>query len=595
MIRFLASTRAAVSARWSLFVFTARTAPRITSAACVWSVVRGLIPVSAAYLVSRLADLLGGGVTFIVLFAALVVVEQVSVPVGEWIESLVEIDIDRAIAWRVVDAVDRADLVSDLERADVAHDLTLARAEQGAKPVGFAARKLLSGIDRLVTLAACVMVLLRLVGGTAALVLFAALAYRQARSHADAIQAREVAAGVSDLRRSAYLRSTLFDLRAARDLVFYRGYDLVRAQLLRSSAAYTSRVERALPRRVRLVRTAAGLALIGTIVWMMLTLTAAFRDRHIGGSDYLFGVQCVLLLSAMLPAGGRGVQFAQAQLAARAVSSLERRFADNRSEHGHVGGVPTPSRRGDRLISVAGLRYRYDGADHDALRDVDVVIDPGALVGLVGANGAGKTTLLRLLAGHYSPTSGDLRVAGVPLDRHARRAWQREVVFVPHASQHLPGSLVDNLTWGDRDIADKAIEYLAMLGGAHLVTSTARSAGLAFIGDSVTFSTGEWQRVALARSLARLRYGSRLLIWDEPTSALDAEGEAHAIDVLRTSRGSAAALVVSHRVPLLVHCDHVLVLEDGQISESGPPMQLLAESTRFAQLYEEQSAGYRIA
>jgi energy-coupling factor transporter ATP-binding protein EcfA2 len=212
-------------------------------------------------------------------------------------------------------------------------------------------------------------------------------------------------------------------------------------------------------------------------------------------------------------------------------------------------------------VVLRDARYRFPGAEHDALRGIDMEVRPNTLVAVVGHNGSGKSTLARLLAGR-SPTGGTVgRPGAAGLGQRGGTA----VVFQRPESQVLGVRVADDLRWG-LDVAEE-VDVEGLLA----------SVGLTGFGEreTATLSGGELQRLAIAAALAR---HPALLVSDESTAMVDPAGRRQVMEVLRRLPAQGTAVVhVTHHMHEAAEADTVIVLEDGRVAANGPPDAVLGE------------------
>ncbi|WP_210502834.1 ABC transporter ATP-binding protein [Nocardioides xinjiangensis] len=254
------------------------------------------------------------------------------------------------------------------------------------------------------------------------------------------------------------------------------------------------------------------------------------------------------------------------------------------------GGAKAPT--SFETIRVDDVRFRYPGADLDALQGVDLELRAGEIVALVGENGSGKTTLAKLLAGLYQPDGGRICWDGADIGdfQPASLRERVSVTFQDFVRYAFTGT--ENIAVGrvDAPASPEAVRAAARAAGADTVLD-ALPAGFdtvlsrLFTGG-VDLSGGQWQRVALARSFFR---DAPLVILDEPSSALDPRAEHALFATLRDVLGGRTALFISHRFSTVRGADRIVVLDEGAVVEEGTHTDLMAAGGLYADLYRLQS------
>ena len=248
---------------------------------------------------------------------------------------------------------------------------------------------------------------------------------------------------------------------------------------------------------------------------------------------------------------------------------------------------PHPIREGIRLHSVA---YRYPGADTDALSDISVHIRPGEILAIVGENGAGKTTLAHILAGLRSPTAGHATIDGIDTATISSEDRRRACTVVFQHPARYPTTLHENLMLGSADASDAHAEAVLTRVGLQ----SERFPLNTFLGPEfggVDFSGGEWQRVAIARSL--IKEAGEFVIFDEPTAALDPLAELEIFQQFVELVEGKTALLIAHRLGPTRLADRVIVLDNGHIVEIGNPTELLQQNGKYAEMFAAQSEWYQ--
>ena len=255
---------------------------------------------------------------------------------------------------------------------------------------------------------------------------------------------------------------------------------------------------------------------------------------------------------------------------------------------------PHPMREGIRLHDVA---YRYPGANTDALSDINIHIRPGEILAIVGENGAGKTTLAHILAGLRSPTAGHVTIDNINAATISSEDRRRACTVVFQQPARYPTTLHENLILDSRGEVPSPL-----LASDAQVEATLAQVGLpaerfplnSLLGPEfggIDFSGGEWQRVAIARSL--IKEESEFVIFDEPTAALDPLAELKIFQQFVELVEGKTALLIAHRLGPTRLADRVVVLDNGHIVEIGNPTELLQQNGKYAEMFAAQSEWYQ--
>ncbi|HKB76499.1 MAG TPA: ABC transporter ATP-binding protein [Myxococcales bacterium] len=247
-------------------------------------------------------------------------------------------------------------------------------------------------------------------------------------------------------------------------------------------------------------------------------------------------------------------------------------------------------------IEFRDVAFRYPGSDREALHGVNLRIEPGEKLALVGDNGAGKSTLIKLLLRLYDPTQGAILYGGVDLrDFDPRDLRDRiGVLFQDYVKYQF--TALENVGLGEvRAIADRPrIDAAVDRAGARAVVDELPQKLDTMLGgwfeEGHELSGGQWQKIALARAF--MREDAELLVLDEPTASLDAEAEHDLFLRLKALAGDRSAILISHRFSTVRTADRIAVLQGGRIAELGSHEALLAKDGRYAHLFRLQASGY---
>ncbi|HEX2161674.1 MAG TPA: ABC transporter ATP-binding protein [Thermoleophilaceae bacterium] len=234
-------------------------------------------------------------------------------------------------------------------------------------------------------------------------------------------------------------------------------------------------------------------------------------------------------------------------------------------------------------VELHGVTFAYEGAE-PVLRDIDLAVEAGRTVAIVGATGAGKTTLVNLIPRLYDPTAGRVLIDGADLREVDLPSLRREVALVSDDAFLFSASLRENIAYARPDASDEAVADAARRAGLAEVVAELPDGYDTLVGErGLTLSGGQRQRVAIARALLAQ---PRILILDDATSSVDATTERGIKEALREVMEGRTTFVIAHRLSTLALADEIVVLEGGRIAARGAHDELLEASPLYREIAE---------
>ena len=245
-------------------------------------------------------------------------------------------------------------------------------------------------------------------------------------------------------------------------------------------------------------------------------------------------------------------------------------------------------------IEVKDLSFRYEGAEQDALKHINLSLHRGERIALVGANGSGKTTLVKMLLRLYDPTEGCVSLGGVDVRDLPVAAYRGAFSSVFQDFKILSATVRQNVTLSTEQAEDEAIITALKEAGIYDKISTFEK-GIdtvltrEFDDKGENLSVGEAQKVSLARVFYR---NTPFVILDEPSSALDPIAEYTMFENMMRATEGRGVIFISHRLSSAVLADRVLLMENGEITESGTHAELMEKNGTYAAMFRRQAENY---
>ena len=247
---------------------------------------------------------------------------------------------------------------------------------------------------------------------------------------------------------------------------------------------------------------------------------------------------------------------------------------------------PTPLREFSDKVEFKNVSFRYND-DRSVLNGINLTVNKGKIVALVGASGAGKSTLVDLLPRFYDPTEGSISIDGVDIRAFTLHDLRSLMGMVSQEAILFNDSIYNNIVFGLDNVTAADVQHAARVANAHDFITATENGYNTKIGDRGSkLSGGQRQRITIARAVLK---NPAILILDEATSALDSESERAVQDALQKLMQNRTAVVIAHRLSTIQNADEIIVLSEGNIIERGSHADLIARNGAYKRLVELQT------
>ena len=243
-------------------------------------------------------------------------------------------------------------------------------------------------------------------------------------------------------------------------------------------------------------------------------------------------------------------------------------------------------------INFQDLNFSFNET-RKVLEDINLIINPGERVALIGPSGAGKTTFVKLLLRLYSPTSGKILIDGQDISKITQDSLRKNISMVPQDPILFHRTLSENISYGKQDATKEEIEKAAKLAHCDEFIKNLPYGLETFVGErGIKLSGGERQRVAIARAILK---NAPILVLDEATSSLDSHSEMLIQDALNILMQGRTTIVIAHRLSTIQKMDRIIVFDNGKIIEEGSHNDLLNKSdSLYKKLWTLQAGGFLV-
>jgi len=293
-----------------------------------------------------------------------------------------------------------------------------------------------------------------------------------------------------------------------------------------------------------------------------------------------YGIQ---ILSHML---GLAFIFVMTTMAAESANRIAEVLNHRPSLSSPVGGATEVA---DGAVEFTGVSFKYsDSAEENALSDIDLRIESGQTLGIVGGTGSAKTSLIQLICRLYDVTEGSVTVGGRDVRDYDLEALRDAVSVVLQKNVLFSGTIRDNMRWGNPEATDEQIEHACGLAQAdEFIAQLPGGYDYVIARGGTNVSGGQKQRLCIARALLK---NPKVLILDDSTSAVDTRTDTLIRNAFETEIPGTTTIIIAQRLSSVEHADQIIVLDDGRIKERGTHAELMAAGGEYREIYDSQNA-----
>jgi ABC-type multidrug transport system fused ATPase/permease subunit len=325
--------------------------------------------------------------------------------------------------------------------------------------------------------------------------------------------------------------------------------------------------------------------MFGAIVWLIYQGLGLVQAGEMGVGELFNFMMLTAFVGSSI--GGMAEQFVQIQ---KTLGSIERvlELIDTPTEMEENGQALAPTPNWASQIKIQNLWFNYPSRpESPVFKNLQLTINPGEILALVGPSGSGKSTLASLLYQFYQPSQGAILLDHEPIKSFDMKTYRDGFALVPQEVMLFGGSIYDNIRYGKPEATEEEIYSAAKNANAADFIESFPEKYQTKVGDrGMRLSGGQKQRIAIARAILR---DPKILILDEATSALDSESELHVQRALQHLMKNRTSIVIAHRLSTIKHAHVIALIKNGEIVEMGNHDQLMQlEAGQYRKMVEQQ-------
>ena len=264
----------------------------------------------------------------------------------------------------------------------------------------------------------------------------------------------------------------------------------------------------------------------------------------------------------------------------------QKRINEFLTQESEIKNIKNGIRNINGKIQFKNVSFDYEESNINALKKINFSINPKSSLGIIGITGSGKSTALKLMTRTYDIKSGEILIDDIPIKKIDLKSLRMNIGFVPQDSFLFSDSIINNIKFGNENASETEIKAVSKIAGIHQEIIKFKNKYNTILGErGVNLSGGQKQRICIARALVKK---PKILILDDCLSALDTETEEKIINSLDDYIKDTTTIISSHRISSIQNLDKIIVLNDGEIIQSGTHNELIEQEGYYKQLYLRQ-------